>query len=153
MNSQDYCNIKLKFQYQELQLDILDKSDAELILSSSCKELRTKMELVKKYAIKAGDTFPPIIVQALGDDGEPLDLTGYSATFVISEEVGGRPLVNRAGTILAGGKIQLDWHPGETDNPGNYLLEIILKKGAEQFTLPGAGYAEVIITPRLWDNL
>lgn len=30
MNSQCYCNIKLKFQNQELQLDILDKSDGEL---------------------------------------------------------------------------------------------------------------------------
>src|SRR5690606_7598961 len=152
MNSQDYCNIKLKFQYQELQLDILDKSDAELILSSSCKELRTKMELVKKYAIKAGDTFPPIIVQALGDNGEPVDLTGYSVTFVISEEIGARPIVNRAGTILPDGKLRFDWLPGETNNPGNYLLEIILKKGTQQFTLPGAGYAQITITPRLWSH-
>lgn len=110
------------------------------------------MELPKNYAIKAGDTFPPIVVQALGDDGEPLDLTGYSATFVISEEVGARPIVNRTGTILEDGKIQFDWLPGESDTPGNYLLEIILKKGEEQLTLPGAGYAEITITPRLWNN-
>lgn len=110
------------------------------------------MELPKHYAIKAGDTFPPIIVQALGDDGKPLDLTGYSATFVISEEVGARPIVNRPGTILEDGKIQLDWFPGETDIPGNYLLEIVLKKGTQQFTLPGAGYAKITITPRLWKD-
>lgn len=30
MSSQCYCNIKLKFQHQELQLDILDRSDGEL---------------------------------------------------------------------------------------------------------------------------
>lgn len=155
-----FCIQKIEFKQQELELDILDKSDAELILKSDaelillskCKSPRTAMELVKKYAIKAGDTFPPIIVQVLGNNGEPLDLTGYSATFIISEEVGARPIVNRTGTVLADGKLQFDWLPGETDNPGEYLLEIILKKGTEQFTLPGAGYAEVIITPRLWEN-
>jgi len=114
------------------------------------------MELRKKFVIKAGDNFPPIIIQALGDDGKPLDLTGYSATFIIAEEVGARPIVHRPGRVLVDGKIQLDWLPGETSKPGKYLLEVILWKEVQpgvrtQFTLPGAGYAEVIITPRLWD--
>jgi len=116
------------------------------------------MELRKKFVIKQNDTFPPIIVQALGDDGKPLDLTDCTATFVISEEVNARPIVYREGRILEDGKIQLDWHPGDTNIPGKYLLEVIITNWRDapevvhQFTLPGAGYAEVIITPRLWDG-
>lgn len=37
MKSQCYCNIKLEFQHQELQLDILDKSDGELQFQQALK--------------------------------------------------------------------------------------------------------------------
>lgn len=116
------------------------------------------MELNKKFVIKQHDDFPPLIIQALGDDGKPLDLTGYHAIVIIAEEIGARPIVHRDGTVLPlDGKIQLNWLPGETKKPGKYLLEVILEKEIEpgkitQFTLPSVGYAEVIITPRLVDS-
>lgn len=116
------------------------------------------MELNKKFVIKQYDNFPPLIIQALGDDGKPLDLTGYRAIVIIAEEVGARPIVHRIGDVLVDGKIRLNWLPGETWKPGKYFLEVILEKEIEEpgkrtrFTLPSVGYAEVIIIPRLLDS-
>lgn len=110
------------------------------------------MELQKIYTIKEGDTLPPIEIRALDHEGNPLDLSEFvSAEITIAKEVGGRPLVQGPAEIFdpAEGVIRYAWKPGET-KAGKYLLEVILKDGTGgQMTLPGAGYSEVIITPRL----
>lgn len=109
------------------------------------------MELEKVYSIKAGDTLPDIEIEAFDRHGEPLNLDGFAATISIAEEIGARPIARGPATIN-GNTIRYKWKPGETDCPGEYLLEVIftgIVNSDLQFTIPGGSYGTVIITPRL----
>lgn len=115
-----------------------------------------------EFTIKAGDRLPTLEIQLLDCQGNPLDLTPYpDIMIVIAPCVGGRRIVDMAPVVLDGlptaGKILYHWAPGQTDKPGEYLLEVILspnydivpKTSQQLMTLPGGGYGKVIITPRL----
>ena len=109
----------------------------------------------KTFTIKAGDRFPALATQLLDMDGNPINLELYStAKIVIAPCVAGRRIVDMKTATMSAlrtdGKIAYIWGEGETDKPGEYLLEVVLTTltGVEQ-TVPGGWYDKVVILPRL----
>lgn len=107
------------------------------------------------FTIKEGDRHPDLEISLVDKDGNPLDLTPYpTIRLVIAPSVGGRRIVDMALMMKKGlpteGKVVYAWAAGQTDRPGEYLLEVILSPDATKLmTLPGGSYGKLIITPRL----
>lgn len=108
------------------------------------------------FYIKSGDLLPELEILLLDCEGLPLDLTPYLAgqmRIVIASCVGGRrivsdaPVSQKSGTLATDGKVVYQWQPGETDEPGDYLLEVVLTPDALDYatlTIGGAALNDAV---------
>ena len=108
----------------------------------------------KVYTIKAGDLLPAIEIYLVDCEGNPIDLTGFpDLRIVVAPCIGGRRIVDMKPVVKdpeIPNKVTYAWAEGETDKPGKYLCEVRLTQAdSKEMTLPGAGYGEIVITPRL----
>ena len=110
----------------------------------------------KTFTVKEHDLWPAIEMQLFERDGvTPINLENCFPFIVIAPCVGGRRIVDRQPVAivapLADGNIKYEWQDGDTDVPGEYLLEIILTDGQNgpERTVPCGGYDKLTIVPRL----
>ena len=106
------------------------------------------------FNIKAGDRLPILEIHLVDCDGNPMDLTPYSTVkLIVAKCVGGRRVVDLA--LMAkslpetDGIVTYQWAAGDTDEPGDYNLEVRLTNGTRETSLPAGGYGKVKISPRL----
>jgi len=96
--------------------------------------------MVLTWRMKRGDTYPPLKVQLLRG-GVPIDLTGATVNFCF--------LGNKyqcTVTDAANGKIEHQWQPEETSNPGTYNAEIeVTYSSGSVETFPNNDYIKIII--------
>ncbi len=104
------------------------------------------------YSIKAGDVNPPLDMFLTDQDGKAIDLTGCTVRVTIASKPNVPPIVSGEATILdpKAGKIRYIWSQGETDRPGIYLVEAIIRdENGDETTVPASSYGMISIHPRL----
>lgn len=105
------------------------------------------------FAIKRNDLSPTLEIQAIGPDGEPINLTGATARFLM-RRAGEVAKVSAAATITdaATGLAKYEWVDGDTDTVGSFLGEFEFTFGAETLTVPNDPefpFIEIEILPDL----
>jgi hypothetical protein len=86
-----------------------------------------------------GEKPPELRYSFLGSDGAPLDLTGYSAKFLIREKYGTAVTLNATVTVPTSGTVAYTWTGAEFPSPGEYSAEFWTGDGTHR-------YASVLIT-------
>lgn len=71
--------------------------------------------------------------QYLDSDGQPLDLTGYTAKFVFREQDGSPTMVNATVTDPLNGVVTYVWAGTEMPTPGSYIGEFWVGNGAQRY--------------------
>lgn len=66
------------------------------------------------------DLLPALFIAVRELDGEPFDLTGWTLTL----EMLGPVSVSSSATAGTDGVIQHDWTTGQTDMPGDYVMQV-----------------------------
>lgn len=111
----------------------------------------TDVNIIRGDTMKAGDTLPALRVKLL-DDGDPFNLTNYDVDIRVRRSDGDGTVVDTDATIdIANrGIVEYSWSPGETDEPGTYLVEFVADDGSgSTMTFPNLAYAKVYIEERL----
>lgn len=67
-----------------------------------------------------GDLLPALFIAVQERDGEPFDFTGWTLTL----EMFGTVNVSASATAGTDGVIQHDWSTGQTDMPGDYVMQV-----------------------------
>lgn len=102
-------------------------------------------------AIQRGISFGPVTVTCLDDEGEVLDITGYTAYAEARERPGGCIAINLAPTIPMGtdGKVSIVLTDDQTDDlaVGNYGWDLILENPAGERLGPYAYGAVAVRQP------
>ena len=104
--------------------------------------------------IRQGDTTPPFIAVVTDQNGNPVNLTGATATLVIRQLASSTPLLNVAmtATNAPAGAVSYSWNASDTATApiGLYMAEIhcTLSSGAT-YTYPNVGYMQVEIQEAL----
>lgn len=103
------------------------------------------------YAIKLGDTTPPLEFLCVGPDGSAVDLTGVEAvTFAVRRAGELDPAILKTlddgvtiSTPATQGKLSIAWAVGDTDTmrEGPMEFEAQVVRGPDDITtFPGSGY-------------
>lgn len=102
---------------------------------------------VRLTRIKRGDTAPAFRATLLDADGEPIDLTGATARFLM------RDMRTKATKVAADadipspetdGVVSYEWDAADTDTPGAYEAEVQVTFGDGTIrTAPSDGYHRV----------
>jgi hypothetical protein len=129
----------------------------------------------KIFYIKTGDLRPKLEIHFVDCDGEALDLGPYQSLKVhIAACIGGRKIVTGGLMVVedpaVDGKATYEWQTGETDEAGDYLIEVVCEldhddddsnndgikdvgggaaTATKPMTLPSGGYGKMTILPRL----
>lgn len=102
------------------------------------------------FYLKKNDTSPFIRIQCQDDGGNPVDLSGATAKFLMREVDSDTTKVDSAATITdaANGKVQYEWSSSDTDTAGDFEAEFEITYGDSTVeTFPNAdSYIEVKIS-------
>lgn len=84
------------------------------------------MSTVRIDELKVGEIPNPLVYQFLDGDGNPLNLTGYTAKVNIGEKTGGLSVTNGTATITdaPNGKVTYTFTGGEFPTPGHWEIEL-----------------------------
>ena len=102
--------------------------------------------------IRQGDSTPAFTANVTDADGNTVNLTGGSATFIMRALSSSTPTVNAAMTILSPttGAVQYNWSSTDTATPGVYMAEIhCVLSGGATYTYPNVGYLEIEVQENL----
>ncbi len=139
----------ITIQYVKNKVILLDTNSVVQILTSN-------LDYEKNVKMKVGDTDPPFIMyftETINGVTKPVDLTGCTIAFVMSETVGGVPIVNAAAdiTYAAGGVAQYSWVDLDTANPGKFLIvaKVTNTLSGKVRTFPDNGYISFSIESNL----
>ncbi len=114
--------------------------------------VRTADRLVD-FAIKQGDTWPPIEMQVVDRIGAPVSLAGATNRTILGQPDGSPPRIDRAARVVdvAAGRLRFDaWQAGDTDELGVLQLEVELTYAdGRRVTAPSAGYNRVQVVDDL----
>lgn len=98
---------------------------------------------MQTFVIKRQDRRPVLRAQLLDENDAPVDLTGASVRFLMTNKLGQAPVVNAPAAIVdpASGTLEYQWAAGDTDVPGCYVaeFEVTFPDGTKR-TFPGDGY-------------
>lgn len=80
-----------------------------------------------------GEKPPPLQYTFLDSTGSPIDLTGYTAKFVVREQYG--PATTFTATVVnpSGGVVQYAWSSSEFPTSGSYLSEFWAGNGVVRY--------------------
>lgn len=100
--------------------------------------------------LKRGDTSPPFTATLKGADGEPADLSGAIARFIMRRAAWPRTVkVDGPMAILlpeTDGKVQYDWGPADTNEADSFDGEIEITFGTGEIeTFPSRNHHRILI--------
>lgn len=108
------------------------------------------------FWVKQYDTAPTLEARLLDGDGNAVDLSGATVTFVRRAidgvTVNYDPAINRDdGTEPLRGRVAFDWAPDDLDVPGGYYVEwqVDFAGGQGRETFPNDGYQTLAVIPDL----
>lgn len=103
------------------------------------------------FFLKQGNTLPAITATLADQSGNPVNLTGASVHFHMTNFYFGN-VVNSAATVVnaTSGQVSYSWQQGDTNNTGLFSCEwyVVFSNGAQQ-TFPYGYYNSVQIDPAL----
>lgn len=106
--------------------------------------------------IKQGDTLPAIQSTLTDASGNPVNVTGGTVTFSMTQHIGGTAaLAAGTATFTAGGGsvgiVTYAWQASDTATAGVYFAEWLYKAagGAGQERFPNDGYLTVVVLPKV----
>lgn len=104
----------------------------------------TERQETVSYGLKAGDLEPPMAVSLTELGGSPIDLTAAASVTAYIRRHGADPAdtIERAAVITdrVGGRIEVVWEAGDTDQPGTYAAEFVIAwPDDRQQTVPTSG--------------
>lgn len=110
-----------------------------------------EMSELYDFYIKVGNTGPDLQVELLDEDGNPVDITGYtSIKFNMRDKKTGTVKVDAvaAGEVtLNPGVIKYVWKAADTVTAGEYEGEFEVVMGSTQkFSFPNKGYIKILIS-------
>ena len=121
--------------------------------------MATTVLLTGPWKIKRGALSPPYRVILRGADKQPVDLDGWTATFVMRLRGADTPTVEgdmeivQEGDAVTGtdiGTAEYDWIAGDTDQSGIYDVELLLADpDGNPSRAPNDGYLELVILGNL----
>lgn len=101
------------------------------------------------FYLKTSDTAPVLEATLTDATGSPIDLTGSSVQFQLSEPRSGTTIVDAGANIAdaSGGVVRYPWGDDDTDASGRYRAEFVVTyaDGSVE-TFPNVAYHDVIIT-------
>ena len=103
------------------------------------------------FSIKQNDTAPTLRTVLLDSDGNPINLTGSTVSFVLKSMNNGI-VINSSMTVVTplAGLVEYDWQTGDTDTTGTYYAEFrVTYSDLSVETFPNSSNATVIIYPSL----
>lgn len=103
------------------------------------------------FYIKSGNTGPDLEVQFQDEDGDPVNITGYSALkFSMREKRSGDVVVdsvNATPVTDATGNVKYEWQAVDTATAGEYQAEFKCTLGSGQIIgFPNNGYISILIS-------
>lgn len=104
------------------------------------------------FFLKVGDTLPSIQATLQDANGDAVDITGSSVTFIMTNKSTGVTAVEAVATIVTpgGGVVRYDWQDGDTDIAGPYKAEWEVEFAPNQVeTFPNNAYLNIKITSDL----
>jgi hypothetical protein len=107
---------------------------------------------VADLTIRQGDTTPTFTEVLTDQNGNQLNLTGATCTFVMREMYSAAPVVNAAMTITnpTYGIVTYNWSSTDTATAGLYMGEIhVVLSGGGTFTYPNDGYLTIAVEENL----
>lgn len=111
----------------------------------------TDVEKLAGATLKAGNTEPNLRVQLLEEDGDPKNLTGFTASVVVVEPNGDTPVVDSSMTVVDEGLgiVEYDWQSSDTGTAGFYDAEVTITDGTDTITYPNHRYFTIRIMETL----
>jgi hypothetical protein len=102
--------------------------------------------------IRQGDTTPAFTQTITDQNGNAVNLTSATVTFVMRQLSSSTPTVNAAMVITdaTAGQVQYNWSTVDTATPGVYMAEIhCVLSGGGSYTYPNEGYLEIEVQENL----
>lgn len=99
------------------------------------------------FNIKSEDTLPPIQA-TLELNGVPVNLSGCTVRFIMTDKASGTVKVDATATVVnsATGVVRYDWIQADTDTPGTYNGEFEMQDGSGHFeTFPNTKHIQIKI--------
>lgn len=95
------------------------------------------------FYIKQGDTEPALEAQLMGPDGNPINLQGATVSLCMGRHIQAPTEIINA----AEGRVRYAWQPGDTDLPGTWNAEFLVRfaSGIEQ-RVPNEGHIVVRVS-------
>jgi len=103
-----------------------------------------------RFDIKQNGTYPPVVVQVLTPEGDPMPLEGVASVKFAMGKYGKQATVLGNGAIFdaAGSYVAYWWQPGDTTHPGGYVAEFeITFLDGRNLRVPVDDYIEVVVYP------
>lgn len=107
----------------------------------------TNVETIQGGVLKVGDTGPNLRLKLLDDEGNPVNLTGFTATLRVRLPSADSLKVDAAMTIFDAerGIVEYDWTSADTDETGLYTAEVETTDGTDTISYPSDTYFRVHI--------
>lgn len=111
---------------------------------------------LREFTLMEGDLLPALDFNVVDGDGNPFDLTGGTAVFLMatlppSIDVDSENEIDAAATIVdaAAGHLRYQWQSGDTDERGKYVAVFEVTVGSRKFTVPNDDYIAITILARI----
>lgn len=101
--------------------------------------LHLKLLNYQDLGIDRGSTAPPLEVEFVDDDGEVVNLSGYTIRFRIDGERAGGRVENHGDTV------KYFWTPEDTEEAGTYRCQFVAQSGGDILRIPGISPAKLTI--------
>ena len=111
----------------------------------------TDINILQAGSLKVGDTAPKFRAELLDDNGDPVDLSGFTADFRIRLPDADTTKIDGGMTVsnTSDGIVEYEWSSGDTDEAGLFIAEIETTDGTDTTTYPSVGYFNIHITENL----
>ncbi len=107
----------------------------------------TDVDIIQGGVLKVGDTGPSFRAMLLDEDGNPVNLTGFTADLRVRLPGADAPKVDTALTIFDAerGIVEYDWTSSDTDEAGLYKAEVEATDGTDTISYPSDRYFRIHI--------
>jgi len=108
----------------------------------------TEVEIIHGDVLKVGDTGPELRLRLIDENGDPVNITGFTQTFNAKKSDADTNAVDAGSmTILDAetGLVEYDWQDGDTDEAGVYEAEVKSTDGTDTISYPNDHFFRINI--------
>lgn len=107
----------------------------------------TEVKVIQGGVLKVDNTGPALRAMLLDEDGNPVNLNGFTATLRVKKPYADSAKVDAAMTIFDAerGIVEYDWSASDTDEAALYKAEVETTDGTDTISYPSDHYFRIHI--------